>query len=340
MVEGKNLLERDSIEKLRDLITDLQLIEGTRGIISLFSARQPPHGNELPAPLIPERLPEGAESDRLVQRVMTNEIIRGKLLSEDGDLTLIVLALDPDVVASSRLRDVIGEIRKTINEDLAGTQLTDARSTQATAVTGLSAIATRNSALMINKLNRGLMLEFVFVAAFIGLAFRSVVVMLASVLPGIFPIVLSGMVLWALGEGLQFASVVALTVSFGLPERHNPFLKPAAAGESAGSGSGHSGGTGNRAGWSAFDPDLRRACVRLDRNGLLGLAVAAPVWLVERVRHAGGVGCGPADSAAHGYIFEQARTPGERNTTLPVMTNKEMSAHLVLVSATETSVIS
>jgi len=36
--------------------------------------------------------------------------------------------------------------------------------------------------------------------------------MLASILPGIFPIVLSGMVLWALGEGLQFASVVALTV--------------------------------------------------------------------------------------------------------------------------------
>jgi uncharacterized protein len=84
------------------------------------------------------------------------------------------------------------------------------------AVTGLSAIAARNSALMINKLSRGLTLEFMFVAAFIGLAFRSFVVMLASILPGIFPIVLSGMVLWALGEGLQFASVVALTVSFGL----------------------------------------------------------------------------------------------------------------------------
>jgi hypothetical protein len=55
---------------------------------------------------------------------MSNEIIRGKLLSEDGQLTLIVLALDPDVVASSRLRDVIGEIQKTIHDDLAGTQLT------------------------------------------------------------------------------------------------------------------------------------------------------------------------------------------------------------------------
>ena len=84
------------------------------------------------------------------------------------------------------------------------------------AVTGLSAIAARNSASMIGKLNHGLTIEFLLVAVFIGLAFRSVVVMFASILPGIFPVVLSGTVLWLLGEGLQFASVVALTVSFGL----------------------------------------------------------------------------------------------------------------------------
>src|SRR3979409_1445039 len=124
VVEGKSLLERLSIEKLRDLVPDLQLIDGTRGIISLFSARQPPQGSELPAPLFPEQLPEGSDYDRLIQRVMNNEIIHGKLLSEDGELTLIVLSLDPDVVASSRLRDVIADIRKTIDEDLAGTGLT------------------------------------------------------------------------------------------------------------------------------------------------------------------------------------------------------------------------
>ena len=84
------------------------------------------------------------------------------------------------------------------------------------AVTGLSAIAARNSANMIEKLNRGLTVEFILVAVFIGLAFRSTVVMFSCILPGIFPVVLSGTVLWLLGEGLQFASVVALTVSFGL----------------------------------------------------------------------------------------------------------------------------
>ena len=69
---------------------------------------------------------------------------------------------------------------------------------------------------MIGKLNRALTIEIVFVAAFIGLAFRSVVAMLASILPGIFPILVSGTVLWIMGQGLQFASIVALTVSFGL----------------------------------------------------------------------------------------------------------------------------
>jgi predicted RND superfamily exporter protein len=40
--------------------------------------------------------------------------------------------------------------------------------------------------------------------------------MFVCILPGIFPIVLAGTVLWAMQEGLQFASVVSLTVAFGL----------------------------------------------------------------------------------------------------------------------------
>src|SRR5437868_3290586 len=492
VVEGKTLLKRENLEKLRDLVTDLQLVEGTRGLISLFSARQAPAPGKLPAALFPSELPEGADYDKFIETVKTNEIIRGKLLSEDGTLALIVLSLEPEVVASNKLSKVVGDIRKLMAEDLADSglkaelsgvpvmqleirnaverdgltynilgilagciiaiiffrkisfmivaafppmiaillalgglgwanfnlnmflnvmtplimvisfsdsmQLTfaardrliagqdkytafrnavlvvgpacvlthgtagisfialqfsdsdlirkfgeaglaatiialiaanpidvliefpkgaslyapetlqtiaDVHSTvektagvgnvwsletlrrwlaeksgstdvatlkeyvnvipehlvrrfisadqdavvvsgrvpdldssqilpvvekldaalddvrkkhpgYEIAVTGLSAIAARNSANMIQKLNRGLTIEFALVAIFIGLAFRSVVVMLSCILPGIFPVVLSGTVLWLLGEGLQFASVVALTVSFGL----------------------------------------------------------------------------------------------------------------------------
>src|SRR3954447_17029882 len=75
VVEGKTLLERDTLEKLRDLVTDMQLIEGTRGLVSLFSAREPPSaGGGLPAPVFPDELPQGAEYEKLKQRVLSNEI--------------------------------------------------------------------------------------------------------------------------------------------------------------------------------------------------------------------------------------------------------------------------
>ena len=95
VVEGKSLLARPSLEKLRDLVTDIQLVDGTRGIISLFSARQAPEPGKLPAALFPEKLPEGAAYDKFIETVRTNEILRGKLLSDDGTLALIVLSLDP-----------------------------------------------------------------------------------------------------------------------------------------------------------------------------------------------------------------------------------------------------
>jgi predicted RND superfamily exporter protein len=123
VVEGKTLLKRENLEKLRDLVTDLQLVEGTRGLISLFSARQAPAPGKLPAALFPSELPQGADYDKFIETVKSNEIIRGKLLSEDGTLALIVLSLEPEVVASNKLGKTIGEIRKSMAEDLKGSGL-------------------------------------------------------------------------------------------------------------------------------------------------------------------------------------------------------------------------
>src|ERR1700742_2551770 len=123
VVEGKTLMERDNLEKLRDLVTDLQLVDGTRGLISLFSARQAPAPGKLPAALFPKELPEGADYDKFIETVKSNEIIRGKLLSEDGTLALIVLSLEPEVVASNKLGKTVGDIRKLMADDLAGSGL-------------------------------------------------------------------------------------------------------------------------------------------------------------------------------------------------------------------------
>jgi uncharacterized protein len=123
VVEGKTLLSRDNLEKVRDLVTDLQLVEGTRGLISLFSARQAPAPGKLPAALFPSELPQGADYDKFIETVKSNEIIRGKLLSEDGTLALIVLSLEPDVVASNKLSKTVGDIRKLMATDLADSGL-------------------------------------------------------------------------------------------------------------------------------------------------------------------------------------------------------------------------
>src|ERR1700742_762819 len=123
VVEGKNLLARENLEKLRDFVTDLQLVEGTRGLVSLFSARQAPAPGKLPAAVFPSELPEGADYNKFIETVKSNEIIRGKLLSDDGTLALIVLSLEPKVVASNDLGKVVGNIRALMKSDLGDTGL-------------------------------------------------------------------------------------------------------------------------------------------------------------------------------------------------------------------------
>jgi len=69
VVEGKNLLERASIEKLRDLVTDLTMIDGARASSRCFRPasrrRQRAAGTAVSGAIT-----QGAEYDQLVQRVM------------------------------------------------------------------------------------------------------------------------------------------------------------------------------------------------------------------------------------------------------------------------------
>ncbi len=108
VVEGKTLLERKSLEGLRNLVTDLQLIDGTRGIISLFSARTAPENGHDPGPALSRRrCRREPPTTQLIERVRSNEILRGKLLSDDGQLALIVLALEPSIAGSGQMNDIV-----------------------------------------------------------------------------------------------------------------------------------------------------------------------------------------------------------------------------------------
>jgi uncharacterized protein len=123
VIEGDRLLERASLEKLRELAIDLQLVDGTRGLISIFSAREPPDQGPIPPPLFPNPLPQGADYQALIKRVTSNEIIKGKMLSDDGKLTLMVLALEPSSTAPDKLGPTIAAVREAVKTNLEGTGL-------------------------------------------------------------------------------------------------------------------------------------------------------------------------------------------------------------------------
>ncbi len=123
VIEGDRLLERASLEKLRELAIELQLVDGTRGLISIFSAREPPEQGLIPPPLFPNPLPQGADYQALIKRVTSNEIIRGKMLSDDGKLTLMVLALEPSSTAPDKLGPTIAAVRQELKTHLEGTGL-------------------------------------------------------------------------------------------------------------------------------------------------------------------------------------------------------------------------
>ena len=228
-----------------------------------------------------------------------------RFISADED-AVVVNGRVPDIDASQLL-----PVIRTMDRELAAVRV--AHPDYKIAVTGLSAIAARNSATMIDRLSQALTIEIAFVAAFIGIAFRSPVVMLVSILPGIFPVVLAGGLLLLLGMGLQFASVIALTVSFGLGlSRDDPLPQPVA---DRGHGCGRSWRrcrARDGAGRPAADFDIRGARLRPRDDGVLRPALVAHVRLAERLRDDRGADRRPVHPAAGGDVLKPNPAPLRR----------------------------
>jgi uncharacterized protein len=139
--------------------------------------------------------------------VLPEHLVR-RFIAKEETAVLITGRL-PDIDAS-RILPVVDKLDKALDgvrKEFPGYQI---------AVTGLPAIAARNSANLITQLNHALGLAILFVAGLIGLAFRSVFAGVISILPGAFPVAAAGTALALMGNGLEFSSVIALIVIFGL----------------------------------------------------------------------------------------------------------------------------
>jgi hypothetical protein len=83
-------------------------------------------------------------------------------------------------------------------------------------VTGLSVLSSARSVDVIGQLNRSLFFAVATVIVLIGVTFRSIQAALLSVLPSQFALVATGALLYTLGWGLEYASIMALTIAYGL----------------------------------------------------------------------------------------------------------------------------
>lgn len=120
VVEGKDLLKRPQMEAFRRAIVDLQLTDGIEGLVSMLSARGTPDESGYAAPIVPDDLPaDDAAYDDVIAKLKANEIVAGKFLSSDGELSLAVLALDRQAVADQGAKQVIATINGTLAKELA-----------------------------------------------------------------------------------------------------------------------------------------------------------------------------------------------------------------------------
>ena len=124
VVEGKDLLQRSQLEAFRAAAVELQLADGVSGMVSMLSARGKPDATGYAPPVVPDDLPEGEAYDALIARLRANEIVNGKFLSEDGQLALMVVALDRKIVEQESPRVVIGNISEAVASELKGSGLT------------------------------------------------------------------------------------------------------------------------------------------------------------------------------------------------------------------------
>ena len=150
---------------------------------------------------------ERIETVQKFVKLLPEHLVR-RFIAKEQNAVLVTGRL-PDV-DSSKILPVVERIDRALDE------LRKQYPAYTISVTGLPAIAARNSARMIKQLNEALPICVAFAAVLLAIAFRSVFVGLVSLLPGLFPVVASGAIIWLTGGGLEFASVVALLVVFGL----------------------------------------------------------------------------------------------------------------------------
>ncbi len=83
-------------------------------------------------------------------------------------------------------------------------------------VTGMPLLLAREAPKIVAEINQALLAAFILVFVLIGLAFRSLKIAVVSLIPNLLPVLTAGALAYVVVGGLDYASVIGLTVAFGL----------------------------------------------------------------------------------------------------------------------------
>lgn len=134
--------------------------------------------------------------------------LTARFLSEKYTEALVTAQL-PDLPAH-RVVELIDRLETELD------QLKTAYNGVAFRVTGSAVVTAQASFKMINQLNQSLFIAVAIVIGLLAVALSDLRYAVVSVLPNIAPILAGSLYLYLTGQGLQFTSVVAFTVGFGL----------------------------------------------------------------------------------------------------------------------------
>jgi predicted RND superfamily exporter protein len=129
---------------------------------------------------------------------------RGRLIADDA--SAVVLTTYLSYQPSWRLRPLIERI-EAVAQAAAGDSVT---------VTGVTVVTALETERGIANLMTNLGLAILVTLGLIAFAFRRIDHGLLSLLPNVLPIVATGALLYLTGRGMQYTSVIALTVAFGV----------------------------------------------------------------------------------------------------------------------------
>ena len=186
----------------------LKVIRSVHAILE----REPALGAITSGHSIEEWLGGGEEGeDRLMEFLkdsQTTSLVKG-LVSLDENSVLVTGQFGE--LTSDKLEPMVARLERRLKRIE-----TDDPTNVEISVTGIVPISARASHAMINQLNRSLMVTIGLILVLIALAMRSIGAGLVSILPNLFPLAMGGAYLYLFGWGLQFTSLVAFTVGFGI----------------------------------------------------------------------------------------------------------------------------